>query len=123
MRYRLWNISQCTNPAPANVAAASALQYHCGKGTLVTASTPVTTTTVNAATPISGLGKPSTDACGVAITDPHDTTGLRLHDGTYDGLVQILIFSTVSVTEATNPMTPAMCTHHALGNATDGAAA
>jgi hypothetical protein len=42
----------------------------------------VTTTTVNAAMPISELGKPSTDACGVVITDPQDTIGLMLHDGT-----------------------------------------
>ena len=57
-------------------------QYHRGSGTFATASTPVTTTTVNAAMPISGFGKPSADACGVVITEPHDTIGLMLQDGT-----------------------------------------
>ena len=32
--------------------------------------------------PSSGLGKPSTDACGVTITEPHERIGLKLHDGT-----------------------------------------
>jgi len=32
--------------------------------------------------PISGLGNPNADACGVIITEPHDSTGLMLHDGT-----------------------------------------
>ena len=54
--------------------------------------------------PSSGLGKPSTDACGVVITEPHDTIGLMLHDGTYDGLSRISIFSTVSVAEAISPI-------------------
>src|SRR5580692_6311129 len=80
-------------------------QYHCGSGTFVTASTPVTVTTANAPMPISELGKPSADACGVVITEPHDTIGLRLHDGTYDGLSRISIFSAVS-------------THHALASGT-----
>jgi hypothetical protein len=64
--------------------------------------------------PSSGLGKPSADACGVTITEPHETMGLMLQDGTYDGLSRILIFSTVSVIEANNPIKPAMSTHHAL---------
>ena len=46
------------------------------------ASTPVTTTTVKATMPISGLGKPNAEACGVTITDPQDSTGLMLQDGT-----------------------------------------
>ncbi len=57
-------------------------QYHRGSPTLASASTPVTTTTVNATMPISGLGKPNADACGVTITEPHDSTGLMLQDGT-----------------------------------------
>ena len=57
-------------------------QYHRGSRTLATASTPVTTTTVNDTMPISGLGKPNADACGVIITEPQDSTGLMLHDGT-----------------------------------------
>ena len=61
---------------------ASPTQYHRGSATLATASTPVTTTTVNATMPISGLGKPNADACGVTITEPQDSTGLMLHDGT-----------------------------------------
>ncbi|CNK00134.1 Uncharacterised protein [Mycobacterium tuberculosis] len=32
--------------------------------------------------PSSGLGKPNSDACGVAITEPQDTIGLMLQDGT-----------------------------------------
>ncbi len=32
--------------------------------------------------PMSGFGKPNTEACGVIITDPQDSTGLMLHDGT-----------------------------------------
>ncbi len=93
-------------------------QYHCGSGTFVTAKTPVTVTTVNAAMPMSELGKPSAEACGVVITEPHDTIGLMLHDGTYDGLSRILIFSTVSVTDAISPITPAISTHHALAGGT-----
>src|SRR6202012_3958747 len=93
-------------------------QYHCGKGTFVTAKTPVTVTTVNAAIPMSELGKPSTEACGVIITEPQDTIGLMLHDGTYDGLSKILIFSTVNMNEAINPITPAISTHHALAGGT-----
>ena len=57
-------------------------QYHRGSRTLASASTPVTTTTVNETMPISGLGKPNADACGVTITEPHDSTGLMLQDGT-----------------------------------------
>src|ERR1700692_4430721 len=89
-------------------------QYHRGSRTFVTANTPVTVTTANAPIPISELGKPSADACGVVITEPHDTIGLRLHDGTYDGLSRSSIFSTVSVAEAINPITPAISIHHAL---------
>src|SRR5271168_2810014 len=96
----------------------SPAQYHCGRGTFVAASTPVTTTTVKPTMPSSGLGKPSTDACDVVITEPHDTIGLILHDGTYDGLSRILIFSTVSVIEANKPIAPAISTHHALGAGT-----
>ncbi len=81
--------------------------------TLATVSTPVTVTTANAAIPINEFGKPNADACGVVITDPHATTGLRLHDGTYAGLIRISIFSTVSVAEAIRPSTPATSIHHA----------
>src|ERR1700722_6014619 len=114
MRYRLWWISQCTNPAPASVPSVIPTQYHRGSATLVTANTPVTVTTANAPIPISELGKPSADACGVVITEPHDTIGLRLHDGTYAGSSRSSIFSTVSVAEAINPITPAISIHHAL---------
>jgi hypothetical protein len=96
-------------------------QYHRGSGTFVTANTPVTTTTVNAPMPISEFGKPSADACGVVITEPHDTIGLRLHDGTYDGLSRIAIFSTVNVAEAISPAIPAISTHHALAGDTAAA--
>jgi hypothetical protein len=51
----------------------------------------------------------------VVITEPHDTIGLILHDGTYDGLSRSWIFSTVSVIEANKPIAPAISTHHALG--------
>ncbi len=101
--------------------SANPTQYHRGNGTFVTANTPVTVTTVNAAIPISELGKPSTEACGVVITEPHDTIGLMLHDGTYDGLSRSSIFSTVSVAEAISPITPAISTHHALAVGTAAA--
>src|SRR5690625_7129570 len=117
IRYRLWKISQCTNPAPASVPTARPTQYHRGSGTFVTASTPLTATTVNATIPSSGLGKPSTDACGVAITGPQDSTGLRLHDGTYAESLSSRIFSTVSVTEATSPISPPISTTQAAGGA------
>ena len=78
----------------------------------------MTTTTVKATRPSSGLGNPSSDACGVIITEPHDRIGLKLHDGTYAGLSRRSIFSTVSVAEATKPITPAISTHHALGAGT-----
>src|SRR6201987_5323605 len=68
--------------------------------------------------PMSELGKPSTESWGVVITEPQDTMGLMLHDGMYDGLSRILIFSTVSVNEAINPITPAISTHHALAGGT-----
>src|ERR1700758_98627 len=84
IRYRLWKISQCTNPVPASIPAVNPTQYHRGSGTFATAKTPVTVTTLNPAIPMSELGNPSTDACGVAITEPHDTIGLMLHVGTYD---------------------------------------
>src|ERR1700756_4458232 len=95
MRYRLWKISQCTNTAPIRTPTVSPTQYHWGNCTFATASTPVTITTVKPTRPSSGLGNPRIDACGVTITEPHDTMGLMLHDGTYDGLSRILIFSTV----------------------------
>ena len=57
-------------------------QYHRGSATLPIASAPVTTTTVNETMPINGLGKPKASACGVTITEPHDSTGLMLQDGT-----------------------------------------
>src|SRR5258708_19745197 len=98
-------------------------QYHRGSGTFVTANTPVTVTTANAPIPINELGKPSTDACGVVITEPHDTIGLRMHDGTYAGLSRSSIFSTVSVAEAINPITPAISIHHALALGTADCAA
>ena len=31
---------------------------------------------------MSGFGKPNADACGVIITEPQDSTGLMLQDGT-----------------------------------------
>ena len=37
---------------------------------------------VNETMPINGLGKPNADACGVTMTEPHDSTGLMLQDGT-----------------------------------------
>src|ERR1700722_14163052 len=116
-------MSQCTKPAPASVPSVIPTQYHRGSDTFVTANTPVTVTTANAPIPISELGKPSTDACGVVITEPHDTIGLRLHDGTYAGSSRSSIFSTVSVAEAINPITPAISIHHALalGTAEGGA--
>src|SRR6516225_10003799 len=67
---------------------------------------------------MSELGKPNTEACGVAITEPHDTIGLMLHDGTYDWLVRSLIFSTVSMIDAISPITPAISTHQALAGGT-----
>src|ERR1700756_513272 len=118
MRYRLWKISQCTNAAPIRTPTVNPAQYHWGRLTFATASTPVTTTTVKPTRPSSELGNPSTDACGVTITEPHDTIGLILHDGTYDGLRRRSIFSTVSVIEAARPITPAIKTHHALGAGT-----
>ena len=39
-------------------------------------------TTAKPAMPISGLGKPNTDAWWVSITDPQDKTGLMLQVGT-----------------------------------------
>src|SRR5258707_12331848 len=89
-------------------------QCHRASRTFVPANTPVTVTTANAPIPINELGKPSADACGVVITEPHDTIGLRLHDGTYAGLSRSSIFSTVSVAEAINPITPAINIDHAL---------
>src|SRR5271163_5072486 len=118
IRYRLWKISHCTNTAPIRIPAVNPTQYHWGRDTFATTSTPVTTTTVKPTMPSSGLGKPSTDACGVIITEPHETMGLMLQDGTYDGLSRILIFSTVSVIEANKPIAPAISTHHAPGTAT-----
>src|ERR1700678_4612350 len=112
IRYNLWTISQCTTAAPIRIPAVNPSQYHWGRDTFATTSTPVTTTTVKPTMPSSGLGKPSTDACGVTITEPHETMGLMLQDGTYDGLSRILIFSTVSVIEANNPIKAAMSTHH-----------
>ena len=61
---------------------ANPAQYHRGSLTLASASTPVTSTTVKDTMPISGLGKPNADACGVTITEPHDSTGLMLQEGT-----------------------------------------
>src|ERR1700722_6662801 len=116
-------MSQCTNPAPASVPSVIPTQYHRGSGTFVTANTPVTVTTANAPIPINGLGKPSADACGVVITEPHDTIGLRLHDGTYAGLSRSSIFSIASVAEAINPITPAISIHHALALGTTDCAA
>src|ERR1700730_35001 len=117
-RYRLWKISQFTNAQPISTPTVSAAQYHWGRGTFATAKTPVTITTVKPTSPSSGLGNPRIDACGVTITDPQDTIGLMLHDGTYDGLSRISIFSTVRVSDAARPITPAMSTPHALGAAT-----
>src|SRR6202012_2665346 len=57
IRYRLWKISQCTNTAPATTPTHNPIQYHCGRTTLTTASTPVTSTTVKPMMPSSGLGK------------------------------------------------------------------
>src|ERR1700744_4120579 len=111
MRYRLWKISQWRNPAPISIPAVNPIQYHCGNCTFANASTPVTSTTVKPTIPRSELGKPRTDACGVVMTDPHEMIGLMLQDGTYDGLSSKSIFSTVSVTEAIRPTTPAMSTH------------
>src|ERR1700730_11084344 len=76
MRYRLWKISHCTNATPTRIPAANPAQYHWGKDTFDTASTPVTTTTVKPTMPSSGLGKPTIDACGVTITEPHETVGV-----------------------------------------------
>lgn len=97
---------------------ANPAQYQRGRRTFATASTPVTTTTLNATMPIIGLGNPNTDACGVTITEPQDSTGLMLHDGTYFGLIRISIFSYVSVSDAARPTTPAISTHTALGRPT-----
>src|SRR5689334_18009027 len=72
MRYRRWKISQWTNTVPSADPAARPAQYQRGSDTPVTASTPVTTTTVKPTMPSSGLGNPNTDACGVIITDPQD---------------------------------------------------
>src|ERR1700743_2742731 len=94
------------------------IQNHWGKGTFATASTPATTTTVKPAMPSNGLGKPSAEACGVIITEPHDRIGLMLHEGTEAGLPRISIFSTVRVPDETSPITPAISTHHALGAGT-----
>src|SRR5689334_15212707 len=121
MRYRLWKINQCTNTAPTTSPTVSPTQYHCGKATFAHASRPVTTTTVKASSPSSGLGKPSSDACGVIITEPQDKIGLMLHDGTYDGFSRMSIFSTVSVIDATKPIRPAMSTHQALSAGTRAA--
>src|SRR5947199_5040403 len=78
MRYRLWKISQCTNAKPISTPTVSAAQYHWGSETFATARTPVTTTTGKPTSPSSGLGNPSSDACGVIITEPQDSTGLML---------------------------------------------
>src|ERR1700758_3443654 len=104
----LWKISQCTNTTPRRVPPARPSQYQRGNAVRPTASTPVATTTLNATMPISELGNPNADACLVAITDPHDSTGLMLHDGTYDGLASMSIFSAVSVNAAASPATPAI---------------
>src|SRR5262245_16354083 len=79
IRYRLWKISQCTNAVPSSTPTVSPAQYHWGRDTLDTTRTPVTMTTVKPTRPSSGFGNPRTDACGVTITDPHDTIGLMLH--------------------------------------------
>src|SRR5690242_20077707 len=96
------------NTTPSSVPTARPAQYQRGRLTLASTRTAVTTTTVNATMPISGLGKPNADACGVIITEPQDSTGLMLHDGTYAGLIRISIFSTVSVSAAARPTTPAI---------------
>ena len=75
-------------------------------------------TTQNATTPISGLGGPKMEACGVLITEPQASTGLMLQLGTNSGSLSISIFSTNSVAEAIRPITPAMSTHHALARRT-----
>src|ERR1700752_3990437 len=82
IRYRLWKISQWMNTTPSAVPVARPAQYHRGSLTLASASTPVTTTTLKETMPISGFGNPNADAWGVTITEPHDSTGLMLHDGT-----------------------------------------
>ena len=42
----------------------------------------MTRTTAKDTIPMSGLGKPNSDACGVIITEPQDSTGLILQVGT-----------------------------------------
>src|ERR1700691_3876877 len=82
IRYRLWKRPLCTNADAIRIPAVNPSQYHWGRDTFATTSTPVTTTTVKPTMPSSGLGKPSPDACGVTITEPHETMGLMLKAGT-----------------------------------------
>src|ERR1700757_3459834 len=114
----LWKISQCTNTTPRRVPPAKPSQYQRGNAMRPIASTPVVTTTLNATIPISGFGNPNADACGVAITDPHESTGLMLHAGTSEGFAGILIFPPASVTAPASPATPAISTHQALAGPT-----
>ena len=82
MRYRLWRISQCTNTTPRVVPAWMPHQNHPGSAARVSRTTPMVSRAVNPATPRMGLGNPNAAAWSVFMTDPQDSTGLMLQEGT-----------------------------------------
>src|SRR5689334_17486275 len=112
MRYRLWNISQCTNTAPSVTPTCSPPQNQRRKVAPASRATATVTTTANPAIPSSELGNPNTSACGLVITEPQDRIGLMLHDGTYAGSRSNASFSTVRTADAASPMIPPISRIH-----------
>jgi hypothetical protein len=82
MRYRLWKMSQCTNTTPNVVPAWMPHQNHPGRLTRAISTTPTVSRAVKPATPRMGLGNPNAAAWSVFMTDPQESTGLMLHEGT-----------------------------------------
>src|SRR5699024_1899672 len=60
----------------------------------------------NPAIPMIGFGMPNASACSVAITEPHDRTGLTSQRGTESGSATNDSFSTNKITAAKRPMRP-----------------
>src|SRR5690606_11979113 len=80
--YKLWTMSQCTNTTPAVTPICRPSQNQRRNEAPANRAAPTAATMAKEAMPSRGLGKPNSSACGVLITDPHDSTGLRLQLGT-----------------------------------------
>ncbi len=106
MTNTLWVNSHVTKTQPANVPTANSVQNHRANRAPARSAMPITIGTTNAATPMSGLGKPNSEPCGDSMTVAQEMNGFTSHESDAPGFSSRCSRSSTSTNAPIQPTTP-----------------